>query len=83
MNPAEPFKTGTEQLASGIVALAVCVAQLHAKTDPSYPERLESLLAEWPEAIAKMGGAPHGVELIRSIQASLVDPKFFPKSDSK
>lgn len=76
------FKTEADQLKAGVVALAVCIAQILRESDPKIPERLESLLAGWEQKLADQG-EPHASELVYMIRRALRDPKLFPSSSSK
>jgi hypothetical protein len=74
---ARMSKSEIDQTKDGIIAITVCIAQILAKSDPTFAACLEARLAAWSGALSEFGEG-HGAALVWSVRQALHDPKYFP-----
>lgn len=73
---AKGFKSEIDQTKAGVAAIAVCIAQTLAESDPTIPERLKPRLDHWYHELSDRG-EPHGAELMYMFRRALSDPELF------
>ena len=71
------FKSAVDQTKSGVAAIALCIVQTLAESDPTFRERIEPRLADWYRRLSERG-EPHGAELVWMVARALRDPNLWP-----